>query len=146
MTITAGEFGGAGIYRGTLTQNGGVLAFGTPTGILTIDGDLDLADVGELLFQLNGTLAGAEYDQLRIIGVGRAVALDNVNIIVATGFEVQVGHSFTIIELDDPTSIITGQLNNEEGEALPPGTHTTTKATFTRSIIREVTETMLFFP
>jgi hypothetical protein len=102
LLIDAGILSGTGVVAGDVAQNGGAIQpAGFTTGILTITGDLTTAG-GLVSVQLNGTTAGAGYDQLDVQG---GVTLGG-NLGAALGFKAPSPSSFTIIAnsgTSDPT-------------------------------------------
>jgi hypothetical protein len=79
-------------FMGNLDQNGGTLSPGDSPGTMTITGDYSL-DSGDLFMELDGLVAGTEYDQLIVTGnvsLAGDLALD-------LGFSPGLGDMFTII-------------------------------------------------
>lgn len=78
------------------TTVSGTLAPGMSPGIITVNGNLDLTN-GSLDAELDGTTAGAEYDQTVVTGT---TTLSNTTLNVALGFMPSIGSSFTILRAD----------------------------------------------
>ncbi|MCL4207254.1 MAG: autotransporter-associated beta strand repeat-containing protein [Pirellulaceae bacterium] len=69
-TVTVGNgaaLAGTGTIHADVVATGGSISPGTSPGVLTIDGDLNLAG-GLLSAEVNGTTAGSGYDQLVVTG------------------------------------------------------------------------------
>jgi len=96
LTVQNGALlGGSGTLGGNVTiESGGVLAAGNSPGILTIAGDLNLNAESTSHFEINGTTAGAEYDQI-VVG-GTATLGGTLNLLF--GITPSNGDTFTLID------------------------------------------------
>ena len=96
-----GELTGAALYahQGGGSANTGL--FAESIGKLTIAGDVTLADASSTLdVHLNGTTAGAGYDQLDITGSGSLVNNSaNLELIIDLGFVPAAGDKFTLVQV-----------------------------------------------
>jgi Cohesin domain/Periplasmic copper-binding protein (NosD) len=93
---------------GTLTVSsaGASLSPGYSPGIIN-SGSLSLASGSNLNMDVNGTIAGSQYDQLNVTGT---VNLNNANLNLMVGFAPAAGNTFTIIN-NDGTDLVTGTFN-----------------------------------
>lgn len=104
-TVDNGTLGGTGTIAGPVTLSpSGTLDPGVTTGILGI-GSLTVG-AGALKVQLNGPVAGVEYDQLRVTG---SVDLGVTTLFVTQGFTPQAGQVFVIID-NDGVDAVSGSL------------------------------------
>ncbi len=90
--MTGGVFSATN-FIGDLTQNGGTASPGASPGTMTVTGDYSL-DSGDLLIELDGLMAGTEYDQLIVTG---DVSLAG-DLTLDVGFSPGLGDLFTIID------------------------------------------------
>ena len=97
--------GGSGVVRfgatgtGDLTFNDGTLAPGSSPGILTIEGDVALTSSAVFEVELDGVVAGTDYDQLVLSSdANRTIALGSAELSVLLGYAAANGDTFTIIE------------------------------------------------
>ncbi|MBP7933465.1 MAG: cadherin-like beta sandwich domain-containing protein [Phycisphaerae bacterium] len=101
-TLTAGTFGGTGA-AGTITATGGSLAPGVSPGALAC-GTLTLSAANTLNLEINGTAAGAQYDQLNVTG---SVDLSGATLGIDLGvFTPSAGDTFTIISNDGNDAVV----------------------------------------
>ena len=94
----AATLGGIGTVGGNVTSTGGTVSPGdsaATTGILKVNG-LTLDAASAFFVQLNGTVAGTNYDVLNVTGAAD-LANSTLNGAVAAGFAPVVGTSFTIV-------------------------------------------------
>ncbi len=90
-----GKLSGAGQVIGNVLNAGGIVAPGNSPGTLTIDGDFTQLAAGTLQFELAGTGAGSQFDQLSVTG---AVALaGTVDVGLIDDFTPSPGDLFPII-------------------------------------------------
>lgn len=103
---TPGTLGGIGRVGDLLVK--GRLAPGEAVGRLTCS---DFGFTGDAVFevQLNGTSAGVNHDQLRVLG--QVVNLSNARLIATLGYTPAAGDSFVIID-NDGTDAVTGTFKN----------------------------------
>ncbi|MBL8823522.1 MAG: autotransporter-associated beta strand repeat-containing protein [Planctomycetia bacterium] len=81
-----GTLSGTGtINNNVLINAGGTLAPGQSAGRLTVNGNVTFSAASTFLAEVNGTVAGTSYDQLRI-GSGGSLSLNNANLIVSIGY------------------------------------------------------------
>lgn len=104
VTVTTGAtIGGTGSIIGTLTaQTGGLLKPGAGIGQLDT-GNLDLQTGSISTFELNGTIAGTQYDQLNTTGT---VTLAG-NLSLSIGFTPVADHVFALV-LNDGSDAVNG--------------------------------------
>jgi hypothetical protein len=98
---SGGTLGGAGTISNTvMVSSGGTLSPGNSTAILNT-GSVTLIAGSTLTIEINGTTAGAQYDQVNVAG---GVTLGNATLNVLPGFPPIAGQTFTIIanDLSDP--------------------------------------------
>jgi hypothetical protein len=106
VVVGGGEFnmtGGTFIatnFMGNLTQGGGTLSPGASPGTMTVTGNYSL-DSGDLFMELDGLMAGTEYDQLIVTG---DVSLAG-ELALAVGFSPSLGDMFTIIDNQGANSV-----------------------------------------
>ncbi len=99
--VAAGILSGSGRITGDMQiQSAGTLAPGglSTTAVFTVSNNVAFVGGGVLQIDLNGTIAGADYDQLVVTG---ALDLGNVAELWArrrAGFVPRHGESFTIVE------------------------------------------------
>jgi autotransporter-associated beta strand protein len=120
----AGSGGGTVNVGDSLNVSTGAVTRGT--GTLTLKGHLDFASNTitntntALVMDLNGPMAGTEYDQVRVIAgnVGSSYAnLNNAQLQLSLGFTPTVGTAFTLVNM--VTGTISGQFKNlPEGSVL----------------------------
>jgi hypothetical protein len=95
-TVVDVNGGGAISPGGTLSANSDAGVGGESTAILTINNNVNLNDAGSILsVAINGTTAGAGYDQL-VIGESGALSNNGANHKLALGFTPSVGDKFTL--------------------------------------------------
>ena len=91
-----------GTFNGALNQDGGVLAPGSSPGISTINGGYTLASAGALEIELNGTVAGTQYD--RVVVKGPVVLNSDAGLggqlALRVGFTSHIGDGFLILDND----------------------------------------------
>ncbi len=114
-----GTLGGAGSIANAVTVNsGGTLSPGNPAAILNTGG-MNLTAGSTLTIEINGSTAGAQYDQVNVIG---DVSLGDATLNVVLGFTPSAGETFTIIE-NDLADAVTGTFSGlPEGGILTSGT------------------------
>ncbi len=106
MTVASGgTLSGTGVFTGPVTiASGGFLSPGNSPGIISTG---TLAVNGSLKAEVNGTVAGTNYDQVLVTG---SVALNNVtsNLNFILGYAPTVGNSYTIINNDGAADAVAG--------------------------------------
>src|SRR5439155_10590337 len=101
VTVAGGTLGGSGLC-GAITVLGGALSPGASPGMLTVLGNLALTNLATCVFELNGTNAGADYDQINVTG---AVDLAACALSLSLGFAPAVSNSFTLIANDGTDAV-----------------------------------------
>ena len=97
--------GGSGSVSGNVSvSSGGTLSpgSGTSTGVLTINGNLDMQSGSTLAVQINGTTAGTGHDQVIVNG---AVNVSGAALSVAHGYAPGQGDSYVLIANDDADAV-----------------------------------------
>lgn len=107
ISLTGGALGGTGT-TGPVTTSGGIISAGTltsPTGVLSIHGNLLLGSMSAFAPKVNGNTAGSGYDQLNVTGTVDVSTGVLVPAIIP-GFTPNVGDVYTIVNNDgtDPVS------------------------------------------
>ncbi len=110
-----GTLGGTGTVNGTVTTAGGTIAPGQSAGQLTVNNDVTFDSTATFNVELNGTTVGSQYDQLRVTGSLRTVALAGANLSLSLSFAPAAGDTFTIIDNVDASSIVTGEFASLNG-------------------------------
>ena len=104
---------------GLLTAGrGGNLSIGTGPAILDIAGDVEFDTNTTLQWDLDGTVAGTGYDQLRVTGAGRAVDLGNATLDISLDYTPAAGDSITLVDLADENSVVTGEFGGMPDNSL----------------------------
>ena len=85
--------GGTGLVPRLVSFPGGIVAPGASPGRLTVQGELALSN-DVVRMELNGTVAGTSYDQLRVSG---PVILDGSRLELSLGFTPAINDAFTLI-------------------------------------------------
>ncbi|MBU0724313.1 MAG: autotransporter-associated beta strand repeat-containing protein [Alphaproteobacteria bacterium] len=94
---SGGTLGGTGTVAGTVTvQSGGTIAAGASPGTLKT-GDLTLLAGGTASFELDGTTAGTQYDQIDVTGT---VDLGGATLDISIGGSFSVGDNLILIDND----------------------------------------------
>jgi autotransporter-associated beta strand protein len=104
IVYNGGMLDGSG-FTGTVI-NGGQLSPGNSPGVLTTK-DASFGPGSTYTVQLNGTVAGLNYDQLNVFG---AVTLSNVTLNATLGFAGALSNQFVIIQ-NDSTDAVNGTFN-----------------------------------
>jgi len=76
--LEGGELTGAGVFSGTLQNDGGQVR---PSGRITISGAYTQGNSGALIMEIGGTTPGVQYDQLEVIGDATVGGLLSVDLI-----------------------------------------------------------------
>ncbi|MGH6734972.1 MAG: autotransporter-associated beta strand repeat-containing protein [Methyloceanibacter sp.] len=97
--------GGSGTVGDVLVQNGGTLAPGASTAILSTDSVTFQSSAAMFSVELNGTTAGTDYDQLHVSATGE-VNLSNATLEGTLGFALTGAASFVIIDNDGVDPIV----------------------------------------
>lgn len=119
VSVSGGALGGTGT-TGAVTTTGGVVSAGTltsPTGVLSIHGNLQLDPTSAFLPKINGNTAGSGYDQLNVTGV---VDLNQSVMAPAIfpGFTPSVGDVYTIINNDGTNAVVGNFVGLPEGASI----------------------------
>ena len=93
---------------GKMVWLNGDVAPGASPGPFNVDGSVTFDGSGSYSLDLDGVVNGSEYDQLRIAGPNRTVALVNADLNISLGFAPAVGAAFTIIDTVAKDSKIDG--------------------------------------
>lgn len=86
--------GSGGTLEGTVEVHG-ALAPGESPGMMTIDGDLNLAPGGRLVIEIGGTGAGTEYDVLNVTGTANLAGTLEIQLL--DGFTPGAGDAFDFL-------------------------------------------------
>ncbi len=103
--IQSGILDGNGTVTGNLS-NGGQVNPGTSPGTINLTGKYTQTVAGAFNVDLNGTVAGSQFDQLNVTGQVQLAGTLNV----ALGFTPMVGNTFVIIQ-NDAADAVTGTFN-----------------------------------
>jgi autotransporter-associated beta strand protein len=96
-TIQDGRIELSGSLNGSVNVSGGVLAFGTATGIRTVNGSLDLGAGGAFRVRVNGAVAGTQHDRLSLANAASTVTLGGtLDLVAAPGLA--AGTTFRIVD------------------------------------------------
>jgi autotransporter-associated beta strand protein len=112
-----GTLAGNGFVPTILPFPGGIISPGTSPGRLTVQGNADLANT-DLRIELNGTVPGVSYDQLRVTG---NVNLNNARLFFTAGFPPTTNDTFVILDKTSPGPITGFFLNTTEGSVMGTG-------------------------
>lgn len=106
--VLGGVLGGTGTIGSAVNvASGAAAAPGLSPGTLTVAGDITLDSGATLHVELNGD---ADYDQLATSGATRIVTLGGASLDISLGYTPAIGTTFTIINNDDSSSILSGEL------------------------------------
>lgn len=117
ITVNSGALlDGNGIINGNLTLlNGATLAPGNNVGVLTINGNLKANSGSTLSFDIGGTNAGTNYDQLAVNGTAD---IAGANLVANHSYTAGNADSYTLIS-NDGSDAITGTFSGRaEGSTL----------------------------
>lgn len=120
VVINGGVLGGTGTVGSITGGTGGSIAPGNPStgpGILT-NSNLSLTSFNSFNIQLNGTIAGTDYDRLIVAGT---VTLSNAALNVSVGFTPLVGSTFLILDNDAADAITDTFAGLPEGSVFMAG-------------------------
>lgn len=96
VVVAGGMIGGTGTINNAVSIDSGIHAPGNGTGIMTLASNYTLRTGGTLRIEINGTVAGSQYDQLRAAGAGSVVSLaGSLEIEAISGLA--TGSSFVIL-------------------------------------------------
>ncbi len=110
VTVNGGTFQGTGSVTGSVTVAGGIHAPGNSAGMMTVSGNYSLPAGGTLQIEINGTTAGTQYDQLKVLGTASTVTLaGSLDLIAAPALA--AGSTFLIID-NAGTSPVAGTFAN----------------------------------
>ena len=90
-----GTLGGTGTVGALGIEAGGTLAPGNSAGILTAAGAVTLAADSVFAAEINGLLAGTEYDQLAM--GGNTLTISGSDLAISLGFTPSLGDSFALV-------------------------------------------------
>ena len=106
-TVQDGLLDLSGSLNSGVTVAGGILALGNATGIRTVNGSLAVNAGGTLRVRINGTAAGAQYDQLRLTSASAVAALSGaLDVVAAPGLA--AGTTFLILDISPGNGAVTG--------------------------------------
>lgn len=121
IVASGSTLGGSGSVVGNVTvSSGGTLSpdSGTGTGVLTIDGNLDMQAGSTLAVQINGTTAGTGHDQVIVNGT---VNVSGAALSVVHGYVPGQGDSYALIA-NDAADAVTGTFSGiAQGGTLTAG-------------------------
>ena len=121
-----GKLGGKGEVLGkTIQAPGSIINPGASPGILAIANNTLFTDEAQLKLELNGTLAGSDHDQILLTGSGISIDLGRVNLLPSMGYVANIGDTYTVVRVADPSSTQLGRFDDEQGNEIADG------ATFT---------------
>jgi hypothetical protein len=110
LAINGGTLGGSGTITGNVSVTGGAIQPGLSAGSLAITGNLTLTGASDLVFEIGGTAAGTQFDQLLLTNT---VALDlsgsDLVLVTINGFVPTGAQTFTIL---DSASAIVGAFDS----------------------------------
>jgi autotransporter-associated beta strand protein len=112
-----GTLAGNGFVPTILPFPGGIISPGTSPGRLTVQGNAELVNT-DLRIELNGTVPGVSYDQLRVTG---GVNLNNARLFFTAGFPPTTNDTFVILDKTSPGPITGFFLNTTEGSVMGTG-------------------------
>jgi CSLREA domain-containing protein len=101
VEVVGGVLGGAGIITQTQVLSGSLRPGNSP-GLLTVDGDVTFTAGTSFDVELNGTVAGSQYDQLAVQG---SVNLGGATLNASVGYASNVGDRFVIISNDGSDAV-----------------------------------------
>jgi hypothetical protein len=106
ITVTGGgTLGGSGTVSGDVAIGDGTLSAGNSPGLLEIVGNLDLGAASTTLVELEGLIAGTEYDQTDVSsGIATLAAGATFDIDFFGVFNAGLGDSFDVLVADDIVS------------------------------------------
>ena len=110
IDIQGGTFGGGGMIIGNV-RNSGETSPGSSPGLLTINGDLELAPASTFLAEIDGVTPVDEYDVLDVSGT--ATLAGSMEIILAPDYAPADGRTFDVL--------IAGTILGEFDTVVPPG-------------------------
>jgi autotransporter-associated beta strand protein len=93
---------GSGKITAAVTSTGGTVSPGATVGSLTVNG-VSFNAASDFLADVNGTVAGAQYDQLKVNGT---VTLGSAALVLAGGFAATPGTQLTLIDNDGAEPVI----------------------------------------
>ncbi|RVU35940.1 hypothetical protein EOI86_11850 [Hwanghaeella grinnelliae] len=97
IAIEGGTLGGSGLLEGNVSVSGATIAAGNSPGLLSVAGDLDILGGTSLEFELGGTAAGIDYDQIAVTGAATLAAGTIFDVDYFGGFEAGAGVFFDLI-------------------------------------------------
>jgi hypothetical protein len=106
-----GRIGGA-----LIAQSGGEVTPGHSPGKFTVDGNYTQQGGSALTLEINGLVAGTEFDQIEVTGSNRVVTLTGAKLVVTTDANIPDGTKFTIINNVASNSTVIGEF-----DGLPEG-------------------------
>jgi hypothetical protein len=112
VTVEAGTtLGGKGTV-GAINSVGGTISPGDSPGKLSTTGNVTLDSNSTLIAEINGTTAGASYDQLNVTGTA---ALGGATLSLSFGYNAAVGDSYTLVKTSGGVS---GKFKDTNGNTL----------------------------
>ncbi|QDV17780.1 hypothetical protein Pan153_24350 [Gimesia panareensis] len=103
INIKSGTYAGNVDVTATGIDKSVTLAPGNSPGQVVINGDLKLDSNDQLDIEVNGTVAGTDYDHLVVNG---ELALGDAHLNLIDGFDPTVAQSFVLLENDDTDGVI----------------------------------------
>lgn len=119
VSVSGGALGGTGT-TGAVTASTGVISAGTltsPTGVLSINGNLTLDATSAVVPKVNGNVAGSGYDQLNVTGVVD-VSQSALLPAIIPGFTPTVGDVYRFINNDGTDPVIGNFAGLPEGSSI----------------------------
>ncbi len=113
-TVAGGALGGTGTTGAVTATAGGLSAGDAGPGLLTVNGNLALNTGVVANFDLTGTTAGTQFDQLRVVG---GVALNNASLAVSGSFVGTNGSQFLIIDNQGAGAVVGTFAGLPEGQS-----------------------------
>jgi fibronectin-binding autotransporter adhesin len=104
VDVQGGSLRGAGTIDGTLLNEGGTVAPGDAPGVLTVTDFTQTS--GDLLFDIDGTLAGVDYSQLLVTNA--ATFGGDIEFDFAKNFVPQSNQTYTLIQFGSSTGSFAG--------------------------------------
>jgi fibronectin-binding autotransporter adhesin len=119
LTVASGgTLGGTGVVRGVVTQDG-VIAPGAGIGTLTISNQVTDGATSVYRFELGGTNAPTDYDQLVVSDVHTLQGA--LEVVVTNGYVPASGDRFVILTNSGLGGLLFGTFGSVSGPALDPG-------------------------
>jgi len=101
IEIEGGVLSGTGEISGDVTVDGAIIDAGQSPGLLTFHGNLDLVGGTELRFEIGGTIAGSEHDQLDVLGIATIESSTLFGLDYYGGYTAGAGDFFDLLVADE---------------------------------------------